>query len=74
VGIIWDDELDPGTYQVNIHILTLENKILDRYETMLFIPEPITHASQPTQSQTPGFTIFLTILGIVYAAVISSRR
>ena len=74
VGIIWDDELDPGTYQVNIHILTLENKILDRYETMLFIPEPITHASQPTKSQTPGFTILLTILGIIYAAVISSRR
>jgi len=74
VGIIWNDDLDPGTYQVNIHILTLENEILDRYETILFIPEPTTPASQPTQSQTPGFTIFLTIPVIIYAAVISSRR
>ncbi len=74
VGIIWDDDLDPGTYQVNIHILTLENEIVDRYETMLFIPERTSPASQPTQSQTPGFTILLTILGIIYAVVISSRR
>jgi len=73
VGIIWDDDLDPGTYQVNIHVFTLENEILDRYETMLFIPEPTTPASQPTQSKTPGFGFFLTIL-IIYAAVISSRR
>ena len=74
VGIIWDDDLDPGTYQVNIYILTLENEILDRYETMLFIPEHTSPITQPTKSQTPGFTILLTILGIIYAAVISSRR
>jgi hypothetical protein len=74
VGIVWDDDLDPGSYQVNIHILTLENEILDRYETMLFIPERIYPASQSTQSQTPGFGIFLTILSIIYAAVISRRR
>ena len=74
VGIIWDDDLDPGTYQVNIHILTLENEILDRYETMLFIPERASPVSQPTKSKTPGFTILLTILCIIYAAVISNRR
>ncbi len=38
VGIIWDDDLEPGTYQVNIHILTLGNEILDRYEKNLFYP------------------------------------
>lgn len=74
VGIIWDDDLDPGTYKVNIHILTLGNEIVDRYETMLFIPERTSPASQPTKSQTPGFTILLTILGIIYAVMISSRR
>ena len=74
VGIIWDDDLDPGTYKVNIHILTLGNEIVDRYETMLFIPERTSSASQPTKSQTPGFTILLTIPGIIYAVVISSRR
>ncbi len=74
VGIVWDDDLDPGTYQVNIHILTLEDEILDRYETMLFIPERTSPPSQPTQSRTPGFTILLTIPGIIYAAMISSRK
>ncbi len=74
VGIVWDDDLDPGTYQVSIRILTLENEILDRYETMLFIPQRTTPISQPTQSQTPGFGIFLTILTIIYAVVISRRR
>ncbi len=74
VGIVWDDDLDPGTYQVNIHILTLENEILDRYETMLFIPERNYPASQPTPSKTPGFGIILAILGIIYAVVINGRR
>jgi hypothetical protein len=74
VGIVWDDDLDPGTYQVNIHILTLEYEILDRYETMLFIPERDYPATQPTQSKTPGFGIILAILGIIYAVVINSRR
>jgi hypothetical protein len=74
VGIVWDDDLDPGMYQVNIHIMTPGNEILDRYETVLFIPERTNPASQPTQSHTPGFTILLAIPGIIYAVVVSSKR
>ena len=67
VGIIWDD-LDSGTYRVNIVAKTLDDEILDRYETVLLIPERAHPITQPVKPQTPGFGAVLTIVGIIVVA------
>lgn len=67
VGILWDG-LAPDTYYVNILVKTSTGKILDRYETVLLIPEPVVPVSQPTQSQTPGFGVLIGILGVIAVA------
>ncbi|MCD4843083.1 MAG: hypothetical protein K8R25_01215 [Methanosarcinales archaeon] len=64
VGIIWND-LDPGVYKVFILVKTLKGDILDRYETVLLIPEPINPISNPTEQTTPGFNIILSLAMIV---------
>jgi hypothetical protein len=68
VGIIWD-ELDAGTYRVNILVKTLDDEILDRYETVLLIPERSHPITQPVKPQTPGFGAALTIVGIIVVAL-----
>ncbi|MCL7415522.1 MAG: hypothetical protein M8349_05615 [ANME-2 cluster archaeon] len=61
VGIIRDD-MAPGTYHVNILVKTLDGEILDRYETVLLIPERAVAVNQPTQSQTPGTDRVITLV------------
>jgi hypothetical protein len=63
VGMVWND-LDPGVYNVFILVKTLKGDILDRYETVLLIPEPINPISKPTEKTTPGFNIILTLVMI----------
>ena len=67
VGILWDG-IAPGTYHVYVIVKTLAGEILDRYETVLLIPEPINPVSQPTQTQTPGFGVLIGILGFIAVA------
>ena len=71
VGILWDG-LPPDTYHVNILVKTLSGDILDRYETVLEIPERAVPLSQPTQPQTPGFSVLMGIMGII--AVVAMFR
>ncbi|MDF1557879.1 MAG: hypothetical protein P1P80_06845 [ANME-2 cluster archaeon] len=73
VGIIWDD-MAPGTYYVYILVKTLDGEILDRYETVLLIPERAVQVNQPTQSQTPGFGVLMGILGIIAVAEVIRNK
>ncbi|MCL7412763.1 MAG: hypothetical protein M8353_03980 [ANME-2 cluster archaeon] len=69
VGILWDG-IAPGTYYVTILVKTQDLEILDRYETVLLIPEPINPVNQPTATQTPGFGVLMGILGIIATATV----
>jgi hypothetical protein len=73
VGIIWND-LNPGTYNVFILVKALDGKVLDRYETVLSIPEPIGPVNQPAEQKTPGFGIILTVYGIIITAAFIKKN
>lgn len=66
VGIIWND-LAPGIYHVLITAKTLDGEVLDRYETVLRIPERVNPVGQPTQTPTPGFGVLLTVVILLTA-------
>ncbi|MDF1531022.1 MAG: hypothetical protein P1P72_01685 [ANME-2 cluster archaeon] len=73
VGILWDG-IAPGTYHVYILVKTLDLEILDRYETVLLIPEPINPINQPTATQTPGYGVLMGILGIITMAAAMRKK
>ena len=62
-GIVWR-EIDPGTYDVIIEAVNQKNVTIDKYETVLRIPEyPSANVTTPS-NRTPGFEgiVFLIIL------------
>lgn len=66
-GVVWR-ELTPGTYDVEILVENRGNATLDRYETVLRIPEyPAVTATSPAQG-TPGFSALLLIVVLLAAA------
>lgn len=65
-GIVWKG-IPPGTYDVIIEAVNQKNVTIDKYETVLRIPEyPAANITTPANS-TPGFEgiVFLIILLIV---------
>lgn len=73
VGIIWDD-LEPGTYEIFILVRTLDGEILDRYETVLSIPERLNPIGQTVRPQSPGFTAVIGIAGIIVMSLILRKK
>ncbi len=70
-GVVWGD-IDPGVYDVEILAVNNNNETLDKYETVLRIPEiPVLQVSGP-QEESPGFMVILTIISLLVAA--GSRR
>lgn len=70
-GVVWGD-IAPGVYDVEILAVNHDNKTLDKYETVLRIPEiPVFQDSSP-QVEAPGFIIFLSVISLLLAA--RSRR
>ncbi|WP_143311609.1 hypothetical protein [Candidatus Methanoperedens nitratireducens] len=66
-GVVWRG-LAPGTYDVEILAESRGNATLDRYETVLRIPEyPAVTATSPAQG-TPGFSALLLIVVLLAAA------
>ncbi len=62
-GVVWK-EMAPGTYDVEIQAVNKSNVSLDKYDTVLRIPEvPVAVETAPTKS-TPGFTaaVFLVVM------------
>ncbi|NIA03332.1 MAG: hypothetical protein GWP12_02180 [Nitrospirae bacterium] len=72
VGIIWND-LEPGAYKVLIIAKTLDGEILDRYETVLSIPEKVNPVSTP-KPKTPGFSAIMGIFSVIIITLIYRKR
>ncbi len=62
-GIVWK-EIVPGTYDVIIEAVNQKNISIDKYETLLRIPEYSTPAVTKPPNSTPGFEggVFLILL------------
>lgn len=65
-GVVWKG-LAPGTYDVMIQAVTGENIPLDRYETVLRIPEESAAEAAPVKS-TPGFTALIFLIAVLLLA------
>ncbi len=65
-GVVWKG-LTPGTYDVMIQAVTGESIPLDRYETVLRIPEESAAEDAPVKS-TPGFTALIFLMAVLLLA------
>lgn len=66
-GVVWNG-LAPGTYDVKVQAINRENIALDKYETVLRIPEETTAAETATAKSTPGFTALVLLMIILVVA------
>jgi hypothetical protein len=64
-GVVWKG-LKSGTYDVEILAVNEENTTLDKYETVLRIPEPPAVAATTAQ-KSPGFAAPLFIIALLMA-------
>ncbi len=64
-GVVWKG-LKPGTYDVEILAVNEENTTLDKYETVLRIPEPPAVAATTTK-KSPGFAVLLFMIALLMA-------
>lgn len=71
-GVVWK-ELGSGTYDVSIRAVNKDNIALDKYETVLRIPEEKVESETPATSSTPalaGLTGSTGIAAIVIVIVV----
>ena len=66
-GVVWKG-LAPGTYDVEILAQDSENITIDKYETVLRIPESSSVTVATAAKGTPGFTAFLLAAMLLLAA------
>ncbi len=66
-GVVWKG-LAPGTYDVEILAQDKENVTVDKYETVLRIPESSAVTVTATAKGIPGFTAFLLVAMLLLAA------
>ncbi|HLB72226.1 MAG TPA: hypothetical protein VJJ51_14380 [Candidatus Methanoperedens sp.] len=66
-GVVWKN-LVPGTYDIEIRAVNKENIALDKYETVLRIPEEAVSSETPTVKSTPGFTALILLIALFAAA------
>jgi len=64
-GIVWKG-MAPGTYDVEILAEDQENVALDKYETVLRIPESSADVTSTPSKAGPGFEAFLFIIIIAF--------
>ncbi len=75
-GIVWKD-LGPGTYDVGIRAVNKDNVTLDKYETVLRIPESDAVPGTPDASSTPpltGLTGWTGLAAIVIVMIVLAAR
>ncbi len=71
-GVVWKD-LKSGTYDVSIRAVNKDNIALDKYETVLRIPEEKVESETPATSSTPslaGLTGSTGIAAIIIVIVV----
>jgi hypothetical protein len=66
-GVVWKG-LAPGTYDVEIKAVNKDNIALDKYETVLRIPETDVVSETPATSSTPSLTGLTGLTG--FAAIV----
>lgn len=66
-GVVWRG-LAPGTYDVEITAQNKDNVTVDKYETVLRIPEFTAVTATLPEKRTPGFTAFISIIMLVTVA------
>lgn len=65
-GIVWKG-IDPGIYDIIIEAVNSKNTTLDKYETVLRIPEyPVTNLTTPPEG-TPGFEVIFFFISLVFS-------
>lgn len=77
-GVVWK-ELGSGTYDVSIQAVNKDNIALDKYETVLRIPEVEVESGTPVASSTPALAGLtgptgIVIIVIVIVVLVVSRR
>ncbi|MFZ3060395.1 MAG: hypothetical protein WA102_11755 [Candidatus Methanoperedens sp.] len=68
-GVVWK-ELRPGTYDISIRAVNKDNIALDKYETVLRIPEAKVESEIPAASSTPTLTGLTGSTGIAAIAIV----
>ncbi len=66
-GVVWKG-LAPGTYDIEILAVNQKNETIDKYETVLRIPEPPAAAATTPVNKSPGFAALLSIIILIAAA------
>ncbi|MCZ7402147.1 MAG: hypothetical protein O8C61_07985 [Candidatus Methanoperedens sp.] len=75
-GVVWK-ELGSGTYDVSIQAVNKENIALDKYETVLRIPENTAVSETPAANDPPaltGYTGFAAIAIVIVIAIVIRRK
>ncbi|MDD5616963.1 MAG: hypothetical protein PHH85_12280 [Candidatus Methanoperedens sp.] len=65
-GVVWKG-IAPGTYDVEILAVNKENMTIDKYETVMRIPEPPAVATTPV-NRSPGFAALVSMIVLIAAA------
>ena len=68
-GIVWK-ELGSGTYDVNIRAVNKDNIALDKYETVLRIPEADVESETPATASTPALAGLTGSTGLVAIVIV----
>lgn len=66
-GVVWKG-LSPGTYDVEILAVNKENTAIDKFETVMRIPEPPAPATTAPANRSPGIAAFISIFVLIAAA------
>ncbi|MCD4703210.1 MAG: hypothetical protein K8R64_02740 [Methanosarcinaceae archaeon] len=71
IGFIWDN-VPGGDYNVNIDVITSNGIILDSYETIVRIPDPVMIETEIPR-KTPGFGIISALFVLTIAGLFHRR-
>jgi hypothetical protein len=66
-GVVWKG-LPPGTYDIEILAVNKENVTIDKYETVMRMPEPPAPAATTPVNRSPGFVALISIIILIAAA------
>ena len=66
-GVVWKG-IAPGTYDIEILAVNKENMTLDKYETVMRIPEPSAPAATTTVNRSPGFAALISMIVLIATA------
>ncbi len=70
-GIVWKG-IAPGTYDVDIMVVNRDNITIDKYKTLLRIPENTAVRSTSPAKSSPGFAVIFSIIILLVARRLKS--